>query len=171
MINLSNKVLPGLLMILSIPVAVNVAQHLDVFTNPQQVIERNYQIESTIPSYPEALVIPTLQENYPQIEVEKVPGRKEIQVPVEKPVDKTEKAPVDVPISYPKDPVNTKTCIISGCSGQICGEVSLMSTCEWRPEYACFKQAKCEIQPTGNCGWTYTPEYNACYIESTNVHD
>lgn len=54
-------------------------------------------------------------------------------------------------------------CYVGGCSGQICSDQEgAISTCEWRPEYACYQQATCERQADGQCGWTETPELNAC---------
>lgn len=53
-------------------------------------------------------------------------------------------------------------CRVSGCSSQLCAEQDLASTCEWRPEYACYREARCEPQPGGACGWTQTPELLAC---------
>lgn len=56
-----------------------------------------------------------------------------------------------------------KTCYVGGCSGQICSEnEGAISTCEWRPEYACYREATCEVQGDGRCGWTATPELDAC---------
>lgn len=57
------------------------------------------------------------------------------------------------------------SCVIAGCSGELCisaGQEPFATTCEWKDEYACFRSAKCEIQPDGNCGWTMTLELNAC---------
>lgn len=54
------------------------------------------------------------------------------------------------------------TCIKTGCSGQICAAEPTVSTCEWLPWYACFKTATCEVQDTGECGFTMTPELKAC---------
>lgn len=54
-------------------------------------------------------------------------------------------------------------CYVGGCSGQICSdEKDVVSTCEFREEYACYKTAKCERQPSGQCGWTPTAELTAC---------
>ncbi|MCD8507849.1 MAG: hypothetical protein LRY42_00380 [Candidatus Pacebacteria bacterium] len=49
-------------------------------------------------------------------------------------------------------------CRISGCSGHICESVdepSYATTCEWREEYACYKQdgVTCGINAQGVCGW------------------
>lgn len=53
-------------------------------------------------------------------------------------------------------------CIRTGCSGQVCASSVVYTTCEWRPEYACYADATCERQEDGNCGWTMTPELEAC---------
>lgn len=54
-------------------------------------------------------------------------------------------------------------CFVGGCSGQICSDrEGVISTCEWREEYACYQSAACERQADGQCGWTQTPELNAC---------
>jgi len=57
----------------------------------------------------------------------------------------------------------TGQCYISGCSAQLCtDEPGAISTCEYRPEYACYKTATCERQTTGKCGWTQSPALTAC---------
>lgn len=56
-------------------------------------------------------------------------------------------------------------CKLSGCSAQYCLEADdedMASTCEFRPEYECYKSARCEKQTTGSCGWTLTPSLTAC---------
>ncbi len=54
-------------------------------------------------------------------------------------------------------------CYVGGCSGQICSdEEGVSSTCEFRPEYACYRNAKCERQASGECGWTQTADLKAC---------
>ncbi len=61
------------------------------------------------------------------------------------------------------DEVTAKTCHVGGCSGQICSEdEGVISTCEWREEYACYSTATCEVQADGNCGWTQTAELQHC---------
>jgi hypothetical protein len=58
---------------------------------------------------------------------------------------------------------NVASCFVGGCSGQVCSDQEgVISTCEWREEYACYQTATCERQPDGLCGWTPTPELNAC---------
>jgi hypothetical protein len=53
-------------------------------------------------------------------------------------------------------------CKRTGCSGQICADRDMFTTCEWRPEYACYQQATCERQADGSCGFTQTPALQAC---------
>ena len=54
-------------------------------------------------------------------------------------------------------------CYIGGCSSQVCSdEEGVITTCEFRPEYSCYKAAKCERQADGRCGWTKTPEFESC---------
>ena len=54
-------------------------------------------------------------------------------------------------------------CYKGGCSGQVCSDRSgVITTCEWRPEYACYANARCERQVGGACGWTKTPQLESC---------
>jgi len=54
-------------------------------------------------------------------------------------------------------------CFVGGCSGQVCSDQEgVISTCEFRPEYACYQTATCERQGDGTCGWTPTAELDAC---------
>ena len=57
-----------------------------------------------------------------------------------------------------------KPCIKTGCSSQICADHNVVSTCEFRPEYACYQKATCERQTDGNCGFTKTPELTECLV-------
>lgn len=56
-------------------------------------------------------------------------------------------------------------CFVGGCSGERCSDTEgLVSTCEFREEYACYREsfATCEKQSNGHCGWTQTGELQAC---------
>jgi hypothetical protein len=54
-------------------------------------------------------------------------------------------------------------CYIGGCAGQVCSDQQgVITTCEWHEEYACYQDATCERQQDGTCGWTPTPELEAC---------
>ena len=61
-----------------------------------------------------------------------------------------------------------KACIRTGCSGQVCADSEMITTCEWRPEYACYKGARCERQSDGKCGFTMTRELKACLAKVKN---
>ena len=72
-------------------------------------------------------------------------------------------ASITIPIKFdPNASGSVSKCVVSGCSGQICSDTQMVSTCEWRAEYACYQTAKCEAQPSGECGWTQTPELTSC---------
>ncbi len=54
-------------------------------------------------------------------------------------------------------------CIVTGCSGQVCAAEPVATDCEWKPEYECFKLAKCgPFGSDGQCAWLETPEYLEC---------
>lgn len=53
-------------------------------------------------------------------------------------------------------------CMVTGCSGQVCASEPVATTCEWTCSYGCYQYASCETQSTGACGWTSTPEFDAC---------
>lgn len=54
------------------------------------------------------------------------------------------------------------SCRPTGCSGQVCADHDVVTTCEFRPEYACYRTARCERQGDGTCGWTMTPQLQQC---------
>ena len=55
-----------------------------------------------------------------------------------------------------------KPCFRTGCSSQVCADEEVITTCEYRTEYECYKTAKCERQANGKCGFTETPELRRC---------
>lgn len=60
-------------------------------------------------------------------------------------------------------------CYVGGCSSQICSDdPGAISTCEFKEEYACYQNAKCERQASGQCGWTETPDLLMCLEEASN---
>ncbi len=70
----------------------------------------------------------------------------------------------EAPAEAPPAETGEGACARAGCSGQLCvpaGE-ERMTTCEFRPEYACYRDARCERQPDGSCGFTPTDELSAC---------
>jgi hypothetical protein len=58
-------------------------------------------------------------------------------------------------------------CVITGCSGQVCAEAEAITTCEWKPQFACYKQySRCERAADGQCGWAQTPELMQCLTKT-----
>lgn len=67
-------------------------------------------------------------------------------------------------------------CVPGGCSGQLCVEAGSpggITTCEFLPWYACFKQdfAVCERQADGSCGWTPNDELTVCIGQGADCSD
>ena len=63
------------------------------------------------------------------------------------------------------DPEPAAGCVTGGCSGTVCQDADAeptMTTCEWRDEYACYRDATCERQADGACGWTQSETLTAC---------
>jgi eight-cysteine-cluster-containing protein len=63
-------------------------------------------------------------------------------------------------------------CTTSGCNGEICQEKAkepTFSVCLYRPEYECYKFAKCERQKNGKCGFTETEEFKDCIKKYKNA--
>lgn len=71
----------------------------------------------------------------------------------------------DTPSQPPVQDDSKPACRPTGCSSEICADEEIASACIFKPEFACYKAATCERQPSGNCGWTQTPELQQC-IES-----
>jgi hypothetical protein len=60
-----------------------------------------------------------------------------------------------------------KQCVVSGCSGELCVEDTVLeeglaSSCVWKEEYECYKEALCERQENGTCAWTKSEEIIQC---------
>lgn len=75
------------------------------------------------------------------------------------------KTPTKPPVVVPSKDLHVtpmKVCKVGGCSGEICSDKEMLSNCIYRPEYSCYKNAKCEVQPSGECGWTPSTELDAC---------
>jgi len=64
--------------------------------------------------------------------------------------------------------LQTNGCAVAGCSGQLCVSAdeagTIVTTCEYRAEYACYAEASCEPQADGQCGWTSSPELQRCLV-------
>jgi len=65
-------------------------------------------------------------------------------------------------------PAETLMCVTDGCSGQVCRSADsppVITTCEWREEYACLRFSSCStvtVNDTATCGWVRTPEMVQC---------
>jgi len=72
--------------------------------------------------------------------------------------------PVDNPPPGGTPAAGASDCVKGGCSGTICEEPGnqTVTTCEFKPEYACYKDATCERQGDGKCAWTQSPALTAC---------
>ena len=66
-------------------------------------------------------------------------------------------------------------CVVAGCSGQLCVSAAeaggVVTTCEYRSEYICYKEASCEPQADGTCGWTETPQLQQCLAHPPQMED
>lgn len=72
-----------------------------------------------------------------------------------------------VPGSSPvSSPIVQGGCKVTGCSGQVCSDQDVETSCEWKEEYACYKTARCERQQDGRCGWTMTENLTACFTQA-----
>jgi hypothetical protein len=70
---------------------------------------------------------------------------------------------VSVPVKFALSKgAAARECRPSGCSGQVCSDQDVITTCEYAASYACYKKAVCARQATGECGWTKTDELIAC---------
>jgi hypothetical protein len=82
-------------------------------------------------------------------------------------------AELRVPVRFPPpsatgegDGVSMPPCRPGGCSGQICTDRDdIVTTCEFRAEYACYRTAICERQASGECGWRDTSELRECLTQ------
>jgi eight-cysteine-cluster-containing protein len=58
--------------------------------------------------------------------------------------------------------VTDADCFTTGCSGQVCAAEQVFTTCEYRPEYACYQQfGSCGCN-AGSCGWAQTNNLTSC---------
>lgn len=58
-------------------------------------------------------------------------------------------------------------CVIGGCNSTLCfraGE-DLVSTCEADPSAGCYRGEACEVQPSGDCGWTMSDALQSCLAQ------
>lgn len=66
---------------------------------------------------------------------------------------------------------DTSGCKVGGCNGEICADEKLgnvSSICLYQEKYVCYKNAVCERQADGNCGWRQTEDLDSCLSKYTN---
>lgn len=59
-------------------------------------------------------------------------------------------------------------CVKGGCSGTVCQSKNaepVFTTCEFRPEYACYRQISCSCVK-GQCSWEKTKEFEDCVTKA-----
>ncbi len=86
--------------------------------------------------------------------------------------------PEDEVVTPPENGANGETgaiardgCYIGGCSAQVCSDdPDVITTCEWLEEYACYRNATCERQADGECGWTQSDALVEC-VASARASD
>lgn len=73
------------------------------------------------------------------------------------------------------EPITANGCAVAGCSGQLCVSAeeasTIVTTCEYRDEYACYAEASCEPQADGKCGWTQTNELKQCLASPPSMQN
>lgn len=73
---------------------------------------------------------------------------------------------IRIPVRFAKAAaVSANGCRKTGCSSQLCFDEDVVTTCEFRPEYACYRTATCARQADGKCGWTANAELSACLAD------
>ena len=69
---------------------------------------------------------------------------------------------------------DSTTCLVGGCSGQLCYDPNTdsgISTCEFKPEYACYADANCgPYGPAGSCAWEQTDALTTCIEENSGTN-
>ena len=70
-------------------------------------------------------------------------------------------APDPAPMPGTCQPKPPETCMVTGCSGQICAEEPVVTTCEMNPWFKCLQLTSCGMVD-GACGWKPTDAYLDC---------
>ena len=64
--------------------------------------------------------------------------------------------------------ITDNDCVTGGCSGTICQSKNsepIFTTCEYLPEYMCYKSSGCRCI-SGKCDWEKTAEFDKCVGEA-----
>ncbi|MDP6943017.1 MAG: dickkopf-related protein, partial [Myxococcota bacterium] len=58
------------------------------------------------------------------------------------------------------------TCVVTGCSGQLCAPEDMVTTCDEEPWYVCYVDAECgDFSDSGGCQWKHTDAFLECLGE------
>ena len=55
-----------------------------------------------------------------------------------------------------------KQCFRGGCSNELCRDAPQVSSCIYKPEYACYQAATCALQADDTCGFTPDDQLTSC---------
>lgn len=67
--------------------------------------------------------------------------------------------------------VSDNECTTGGCSGVICQSKNtepIITTCEYKPEYACYREISCGCI-NNKCQWDKTQEFDTCIEEARSL--
>lgn len=64
-------------------------------------------------------------------------------------------------------PMQLSQCRRTGCSGEVCADRDVITSCLSLPEHACYQYSRCERLSNGSCGWVETGEYKQCRTQKT----
>lgn len=65
------------------------------------------------------------------------------------------------------DNYRASNCTRQGCGSHLCANTTVFSTCNLRPEDACYASAECVAQGDGHCGFTQTETLSSCIATHT----
>lgn len=81
-----------------------------------------------------------------------------------------EECPSTEPASV-KECITDDDCVTGGCSGTVCQSKDaepIFTTCEYLPEYACYKEINCGCVE-GRCEWEKTSDFDRCVKEKREL--
>ncbi|KAJ3053066.1 hypothetical protein HK097_005141 [Rhizophlyctis rosea] len=62
-------------------------------------------------------------------------------------------SPVSLDVNLKPTKPKPGFCQRTGCSGEVCANQTVYTTCVFREEYVCYQSAECIKQDDGSCGW------------------
>ena len=63
--------------------------------------------------------------------------------------------------------IRDSECFTTGCSGQVCSNRKMITTCEMQPEYYCLEHTSCKCIDY-KCQWEKTQEFEDCMKEGSS---